>query len=411
MESRRKIITTNAVFLFFSQVIARLATFVASVFLIRYLGVSGFGQYSTVVAYVGMFSVIVDLGLGQLVIREVAQEKKKAGIYLGNFIVLQFFIGFLIFLTLSLVINLFNYPKIVVLATYIYGLSLFITSLSTPFQSLISAFEKMYFNALGNIILSFTTAFLIIATIFKNGGLNLIMTAYSVGAILSLIFLWQVCVRKIVKPDFCLNLNLWKKLLKLAFPFALVSFLAVIYNKVDILMLSKMKDETVVGIYNTAYRLVDIWWIIQIAINNAFFPHLARQYKENITMLKINIKRLAVGQGVIGFLIAFFISFSSYFLINFLFGKKFIYSAELLKILIWYIPLHFIAGSFANTLMAIGKTEKFALAALINVVLVILLNFYLIPQYSYWGTTFTTLLSGFILLFLCGFFVWRERLI
>lgn len=411
MESKRKQIGLNATYLLVSQVIARLATFTASIFLVRYLGVDKYGQYSTVIAFVGLFSVVADLGLGQVVIREVAKDKQKAGLFLGNFLILEFFIGASIFILLSLLIRLFSYPPLIVVATIIFGFSIFINSLSIPFQSIISAFEKMSLNALANVLNNLVTASLIIWLISTRASLLTIMSVYSVSSLISLILLAYFCIKKVVKPVFKIEVNFWFKLIRMALPFASVSFLSVIYNKVDILMLSKMKNETVVGIYNAAYRFIDIWWLIPIAINNAFFPHLTRQFKEDRNMLKKNIKRLFLFQGFLGLLIAVFITLFADFIIRLFFGDKFLLSINLLKILIWYIPLHFTAGSLANILMSIGKTEKFAIASAIDVILVVLLNWLFIPRFGYYATSLTTVLSGVILLVLCVLFVHREKLI
>jgi len=404
-------IARNSLFLLVSQIASRLFTFVASIFLIRYLGASGYGAYSIVVAYVGFFAVVSDLGLGQLVVREVAYDKKRAGKYLGNFIILQLFIGFLIFLTLSFLIQFMNYPEPIVLAVYVFGFSVFITSLSAPFQSIISAFEKMHFNGLANVFSGLTTAIAILVLIYLKASLLVIMTAYSIGAVIGLLLFGLFCISRVCRPEFVLDVSLWKKLLVMAFPFALVSFLSVVYNKIDILMLSKLKNDQAVGIYNSAYRLVDIWWVIPIAINSAFYPHFSSQYKNNLVMLKRNIKRLFVVEAIVGVLLAFFIFLTAPFIVDVLFGVKFLASIDVLKLLIWYVPLHLAGGVLAMVLMAIGKTEKFTLIAAINVVLVIFLNLILIPKYSYFGSAITTIVSGFVLIILAGVFLKREKLV
>jgi len=118
-----------------------------------------------------------------------------------------------------------------------------------------------------------------------------------------------------------------------------------------------------------------------------------------------------VVEAVVGILLAFFIFLTAPFIVDVLFGVKFLASIDVLKLLIWYVPLHLAGGVLAMVLMAIGKTEKFSLIAAINVVLVIFLNLILIPKYSYFGSAITTIVSGFVLIILAGVFLKREKLV
>ena len=42
-------------------------------FLTRYLGVSGYGDYSTILAYLFLFTILADLGLYSMLVREISR--------------------------------------------------------------------------------------------------------------------------------------------------------------------------------------------------------------------------------------------------------------------------------------------------------------------------------------------------
>lgn len=52
------------------------------IFIARYLGDIGYGKYSFAVAFTALFSVLSDLGLSTLTIRDVAQDRSLANKYL-----------------------------------------------------------------------------------------------------------------------------------------------------------------------------------------------------------------------------------------------------------------------------------------------------------------------------------------
>jgi O-antigen/teichoic acid export membrane protein len=52
----------------------RLVSLFVIIYLARYLGTGGFGKYSFVFAYLAFFNIITDLGLQQILVREMARE-------------------------------------------------------------------------------------------------------------------------------------------------------------------------------------------------------------------------------------------------------------------------------------------------------------------------------------------------
>ena len=81
-----KTILKNSLSLFSSLMVTRLIGFGVVIALSRYLGVERFGQYSFALAFAALFSIVADLGISQLVIREVAKDKSQSQIQERNFI-------------------------------------------------------------------------------------------------------------------------------------------------------------------------------------------------------------------------------------------------------------------------------------------------------------------------------------
>ena len=77
-------ITKNISLLFISQMVSNVMGFFILMYTARYLGVEGFGILSLALAFTGIFSIFMDLGLSQLTTREVARDKTLEKDYFAN---------------------------------------------------------------------------------------------------------------------------------------------------------------------------------------------------------------------------------------------------------------------------------------------------------------------------------------
>jgi len=81
-----------------AQIAGKVATALISIFLIKiltnYLDVAGYGLYSKVYNYLSIFSVIADLGLYTITVREISEHKndhEKVQSIVGNILTLRTF--------------------------------------------------------------------------------------------------------------------------------------------------------------------------------------------------------------------------------------------------------------------------------------------------------------------------------
>ncbi|GAH46212.1 unnamed protein product [marine sediment metagenome] len=81
------------------------------IYIARYLGEVGFGKYSFAVSFTALFIIFADLGLSNLIIRELARNKELTNEYLTNVSVIKLLLSFLAFGFIALTINLMDYPR------------------------------------------------------------------------------------------------------------------------------------------------------------------------------------------------------------------------------------------------------------------------------------------------------------
>jgi len=171
------------------------------IFIARYLGDVGYGKYSFAVAFTALFSILSDLGLSTLTIRDVARDKSQAGRYLGQISALKVILAIATLLLIVIVINVLDYPKETTLAVYIIGASVIIDTFTRLFFSITSAFEKMEYEAAIKILRTIILFSLVLLIIHFNYGLIPIVSSYLVASVFSFVLSIFVILKKFGDPN------------------------------------------------------------------------------------------------------------------------------------------------------------------------------------------------------------------
>jgi len=385
-----------------AQVISRILSFFLFVFIARYLGDIGLGKYSFALSFTGLSIVFSDMGLRQLIIRDVARNKNKASKYLSNVAVIKFLLSILTFGLIFFVINLMNYPRDTTLAVYIIGLSVILNSFAQMFHSIFRAFERMEYESIAVIAERVVVFGLGIWVLILGYGLIEVAFAILIGSIINVFISLSITIKKVIKPIIAIDWKFWKNLMKEALPFGLVAVFVVIYFQIDTVMLSIMKGDAPVGWYNAAYKLIFALQIFPMSFVGSLFPIISRFFVSSKDSLKIAYEESFKYLFIIGLPIAVGTTIIGDKIILSIYGKEFIHSINALKILIWVSTLMFITYLFGTVLGSINKQTAIAKVCGINALINVILNILLIPRFSYVGASVATVATeagGFLLLY------------
>jgi len=395
-------IAKNMMVLFVARIVSMLFGFFYVMYTARYLGPANYGILAFALALNGIFGVIANFGLDPLTVREVARDKSLARKYLANGIVLKLMFGSLTFLIVFLVVNLLGYPEITRKVVYIITLSTIIAGISNLFNDIYQAFERMEFMSIGQILQSVLSLTFAITAI--KLGLNVVYFAmiYLIANLVVLGYHVVIATWKFLKPKIEVDLSFWKSVVREAWPFALSSIFVGIYFWVDSVMLSYMKGDEVVGIYNAAYRLVYMLLFIPGIYFVTIYPVLSRMYLESKESLKFAYNRSLKYFAVLGVFIGVATVLFSREVILLIYGKAYEASIPAMKILIWAVVFSFMAHSTLYTLNSINKQIIYTKATALGAVLNFILNIFAIQKWSYIGASITTVITealGFFIMF------------
>jgi O-antigen/teichoic acid export membrane protein len=393
-------VTKNTLAMLISNAVNLALGFTYAAYSARYLGPDGYGVIGTALALTSLFGFLTDLGIGQLMVREVARNKWLAIKFVGNVLIIKLILNALTFLSIVLAANILGYSALTKSVVYIITLSVAINAFNSIFTSIFQAYEKIEYisiNSIINSVLMLAGAFLAI-----NYGLDVIGFAftYLFVSIICLLYSIGILFSKFFTPRIEADLNFWKSTISEALSFGLNGLFVSIYYWIAPVMLSYIKGSEAVGLYNAAFRLILVSLFLPTILSTSLFPVMSQFYVTAKDSMRLayykNFKYmaiLAIPMGVGTTLLADRI-------IYLIFGSAFIDSANVLRILIWSAVFIFLSSASTMLLQSSNKQKTLmkitGLCAIINIIM----NILLIPYYSYLGASIAATTTEFLALIL-----------
>ena len=407
MKSLTSKVAINTVVQSSSKAIMVATSIVTISLLTRYLGEEGFGEYTTVMTYLGLFGIIVDMGMYLIVVREVAKENADAEGILGNVLGIRLLVGGLILAMAPVIaILIFPYSYRVDMAIAIGAIGFLLISLNqivaVVFQVNLIMWKLMVGEVLGRIsILALTYYF-----ILQNGNLWLFILANTLGNVVLLFCSYWFAAKYVrLLPKF--QWKKWKSLFVETAPLAAVTLLSRVYFSIDTIFLSIFRSQIEVGIYGLPYKVLDILISFPAIFAGLVFPAMSRYaslknmvdlkriYHKSFEFLLIIVVPILIG-----------LCMTSNKIVALLGGEGFKDSPYLLQILSLAVVFIFFTTLSNNLVIAVQKQSKLVWVALASAVFNVALNITLIPMYSYWAASFIAVATQFLVLVLTSYYVW-----
>jgi len=387
-------IFSNIIWLIGDKGIALTISLFVGVLLARYLGPEKFGAYNYALAFVSIFSILSSLGLNGIVIKDLVNSSDKEPEIMGTSFTLRF-IGSLISIGLIiLIVTLFNVSD---LETLPLILLLSLSNIASAFSTINFYFESQVLSKYivkAHLLSQLIYYILLLTLIFSNASLIFIAVAFVSQSMINsilIIYMYLGQKQKIVAWRF--NGNRAKSLLSRSWPLILSSFGAIIYLKIDQIMLGQMTSNTEVGIYSVAVRFSEVWYFIPNLIVASYFPSLLKTREKNYQKYNLRLQRIYDLLMLGALSLSICMTFVSSPLINLLYGQSYENSAIILSIHIWASIFIFMRALLSKWLIAedlyIFSFVTHTSGAIVNFIL----NLFLIPHFGGIGAAIATVIS------------------
>lgn len=370
--------------------------FFYTIFLARSLGVEDFGLYTVGFAYFSIISSVADFGINRYLIREMARQESKVTEFLSNIVALRLTFTSLLFAIFATFLYFFDADKLRVSIILLASLAIVPQAVALTFDGIFVALRKLQFSGLGLLASSLSTAlagfFLVQQGFGPIGAANALILgqlAY-VLVLATLLFLTNNMALSHIK------LSVIKEIIKGSLPYGLLGIIALLYFRIDTILLVYLRGSFETGIYGIGFRFLEAVTFIPGAFFAGIFPVFAKSAETNLHSLKkLYFKSLFLMAAVGVVVLLFYVLFLP-FLIR-LFLPQYGPSVGVIMILSLAVPFMFAHVPAVSLLFSSAKyLKKVLLLSVLIVLLNIILNLIFIPKYGFWGASVVTVFSEIV---------------
>lgn len=390
-------IIKNAALIAAGRIIGTLIIALTKILLINYLGPESAGDLSFVLVYISIFSLLVNFGIDEIVIREISKNIDVGKKFISNAIIIKF-----IFAIVNLLIAIsiashsyFNFSNQRLWSIYIYSFSLLIFAFG-PYSASFYAAMKQGFFVIFSLIKQ--TIELIFTLLLIKFGWDL--TTYFILRLVAALIVQPLIVRsasKLHKTTFQLDKSIITSLLKHSFPIALSSAVIFVFMRIDQLMIDAMVNKRALGLYSAAVHYCELFNFIPSALIISSIPIITKLYYSNYEEFRLLYRRILRFLNLIAFPVIIISFINSDYIVNLLFGKDFAAASSSVKILSCSLISSFMGIIYYQVLIAANLQKRSLVLTTTAAAANVILNLIFIPIMKEKGAALATALSYFLI--------------
>lgn len=404
-KSQRELLS-NALGFFKSFILRLIVQGIYFIILARSLGAEKYGAYVGIVAIISIFIPFANWGSGEILVQEASRNRDFFKEYWGSAILKSLIFGS-IFTTLILIIyNFISIENISIASVFFIALAnLIFFKIDEVARHALISIGLLGHAARVLVVLScnrFVAAIVFLAFFqeAKEASIFNWSVLYCIATFASAVVSTAIVIQETGYPQFKISKITQK--FKLGFAFAISVSAQNIYNDLDKSMLAKLSTLEATGIYGAAFHILNVAFTpiqsIMLASFRKFFQQGASGIKGSFELCK-KLLPLSLVYSLIA--IVGLIVFAP--LLPIILTSEYQNSAWALMWLsptIFFRTMHFFA---ADTLTGANYQSVRSTAQVLVAIINGLLNFWLIPLYSWHGAIWATIASEFLLMvFLWG---------
>lgn len=372
-------IAKNMMTLLGSQVATWGVGFLLLVILPQQLGDRQFGQLNFAGSFVTIFGLFAGLGAATFIVKQTARDSGRVGPYVYNSLLMNLTLASL--LSVAAVASAYGlgYPARTCQVVAISCIGMALSALNGSLVAGLQGQQLMARTALWNVVGRYAGCVAVIGALAAGTGLLGVALAGSLVGLPSLLGNGAQIFRQL-REGARLDLRLWKVLALGGMPFLFWSLVLTVYGSIDIVLLSKMANDAVVGWYALAYRLVGVPVFLATIMVTALFPQLSADGASASPQFNALVNR--------GVRVAFFagapmaagIALVAGDMIAFLhYSSQFTHSVPLIQILALHIPVVGVTMLLGSALMARDRQKQWVVVGFVAAIFNPLANLIAIP--------------------------------
>lgn len=363
----------------------------------RELGPADLGKYYFALSFTTIFSIALDLGLTNLLTREVAKDQSQAGRQLSIALGGKLLLSALTLIIILAITSLGHYEPLIVSLIWVATLSMLADSFTTLLFGFNRAFHNLKFESINAVVSQAITLIVSLLVFHWGGGLVPLMWAQVASSFFALAYALFIIKRVwslSLKPSW--NLNHLRNLLLLALPFGLYAIAQRIYNYLDSVLLYQLAGDSAVGIYQIPFRAVTALQFLPMAFIASLYPALSHYWRSNKDQLLTTFERAINYSLIIATPLALGLAAIATPVIK-LFAPEFsqaIVPLQISGLTVFFMFVNYPVGSLLNACDRQSTNTRHMIIAAITSIMT---NLWLIPLYGVMGAITSAVLSSALL--------------
>lgn len=378
MEETGKTIAKNASYLMFSQVATWILTLLLTIILARYLGSERTGKFHLANSLWAMVAVLATFGMDTLLTKEIARRVDKVAVFFSVSAVLRLIIFLFGAAIIVVYARLVGYPQETLQIIYIIGIANLVGQVGGTCSACLQGLEEMKYVSLGTIAAKFVLTVLNIALVLLGMGIVAIAIVDIVAAIASLAIQYYY-LNRYERLHFYFEWEMARWMLKESSPYLLVALFLVVYQQVDMVIISLFVNEAAVGWYGASDKLFGTLLFVPTVFITAVFPAISRMYVDDPEALPRLMGKSFNLLLVIGVAIGLGIFLVADQVVLILFGTDFVNSGPILAVTGFIIIFTYQNILLGRYLIAIDRQKNWVWVMAIATIATIPLDILLIP--------------------------------
>ena len=386
----------NAFWLYVDKASRLVIALVVGLWVARHLGPEQFGDLNYAQAFVALVGILVLFGLDTLTLRNLSERPQDERRILGTAfwlrvcslsLGLSVSLGWVLWRGWDRQSSLVDVGSLSLLSSPVDALGLWFQSQRRSRESVLARNPALWISAFYRVVL-----------ILVNAPLWTFALAWSVESLLGALAL-ALAYRRARGQGMSLTLDRseLKGYLREFFPVLLAGFAAMVYLRIDMIMLPSLlppkEGSVATGIYAAAVKLSEIWFQVPLAIMGSAAPSIFESKLRDQGLFESRFQRLTDFSAITALGFGAFMAFTAPLTIRILYGQQYAGAAAILAVHAWsgiFVCFGVILNHWCNLHRRNGLLfAATAVGASLNVAL----NYLLIPRYSGLGSAWATLLS------------------
>lgn len=356
----------------------------------RYLGPGDFGIFSFALAYVFFFDFIADPGLHHLLIRQIAREPEKTARYMRHGLGWKLIASPIAFGLMAAGVHLLHDEPRIHQAVYLIAVAGLIKSTKDIYRTALLAHERFGLDAISALLER--GALLVAGSLTLMAGHGLIPFCWIFVGVrgLDLLVIRQITVSAVGTEWGRFEWSFLRSLVRAGAPIGAFYVALNLYNYVDTVMISVLRNETETGWYGASFRVYEGLLMVPTVIGTVLLPRLSRAYSQGVEQFR----NLASSGYKYVFLLSLFVGALGALLagpiVQVAFGDAYGPSVLALVILVAGAPFVFVVQFLHMVLIAMDRQKLLFYAALLGLLTNAALNAAAIPLYGFLAAAVVT---------------------